>query len=106
MFYFFFLMIRRPPRSTLFPYTTLFRALLPRRRGPFPRSRRHRAGALHLQASCRSSRRPHLGRERSGPRFAIPFHRSHLRPGARHPPPRALTERRGSGGSVPFLTLI
>src|SRR6266508_6229403 len=24
---FFFLMIRRPPRSTLFPYTTLFRAL-------------------------------------------------------------------------------
>src|SRR5215207_7578331 len=23
--YFFFLMIRRPPRSTLFPYTTLFR---------------------------------------------------------------------------------
>src|SRR6267378_1960120 len=25
-FYFFFLMIRRPPRSTLFPYTTLFRS--------------------------------------------------------------------------------
>src|SRR5256885_9836032 len=24
--YFFFLMIRRPPRSTLFPYTTLFRS--------------------------------------------------------------------------------
>src|SRR2546429_6509405 len=24
---FFFLMIRRPPRSTLFPYTTLFRSL-------------------------------------------------------------------------------
>src|SRR5215216_6135252 len=29
-FSFFFLMIRRPPRSTLFPYTTLFRSL-PRR---------------------------------------------------------------------------
>src|SRR2546429_3597351 len=29
---FFFLMIRRPPRSTLFPYTTLFRSL----RGNFP----------------------------------------------------------------------
>src|SRR6266480_6357723 len=29
MIYFFFLMIRRPPRSTLFPYTTLFRS-----RGP------------------------------------------------------------------------
>src|SRR5258708_31175416 len=25
--YIFFLMIRRPPRSTLFPYTTLFRSL-------------------------------------------------------------------------------
>src|SRR5256885_12525373 len=28
MFFFFFLMIRRPPRSTLFPYTTLFRSPL------------------------------------------------------------------------------
>src|SRR5438046_6416768 len=27
LFYVFFLMIRRPPRSTLFPYTTLFRSL-------------------------------------------------------------------------------
>src|SRR2546430_3212584 len=27
--YFFFLMIRRPPRSTLFPYTTLFRSISP-----------------------------------------------------------------------------
>src|SRR5437660_4088318 len=26
--FFFFLMIRRPPRSTLFPYTTLFRSHL------------------------------------------------------------------------------
>src|SRR3712207_7424277 len=33
--YIFFLMIRRPPRSTLFPYTTLFRsaALHPHRTG-------------------------------------------------------------------------
>src|SRR2546430_7388194 len=28
MLLFFFLMIRRPPRSTLFPYTTLFRSIL------------------------------------------------------------------------------
>src|SRR3989441_11390283 len=28
IFLFFFLMIRRPPRSTLFPYTTLFRSYL------------------------------------------------------------------------------
>src|SRR3712207_7972990 len=33
-FLFFFLMIRRPPRSTLFPYTTLFRS------APFERTRR------------------------------------------------------------------
>src|SRR3989475_3505290 len=29
VFLFFFLMIRRPPRSTLFPYTTLFRSTPP-----------------------------------------------------------------------------
>src|SRR5258708_37421482 len=28
LFSFFFLMIRRPPRSTLFPYTTLFRSFI------------------------------------------------------------------------------
>src|SRR5690606_42014567 len=28
LFSFFFLVIRRPPRSTLFPYTTLFRSLV------------------------------------------------------------------------------
>src|SRR5260370_10855401 len=31
---FFFLMIRRPPRSTLFPYTTLFRSRSSCRRAP------------------------------------------------------------------------
>src|SRR5438874_13820482 len=31
--FFFFLMIRRPPRSTLFPYTTLFRSVDGRRSG-------------------------------------------------------------------------
>src|SRR5476651_2745499 len=49
LFVFFFLMIRRPPRSTLFPYTTLFRSpwpgslLHPRRRrsGSSPRSEEH-----------------------------------------------------------------
>src|SRR3712207_7305234 len=29
LIFFFFLMIRRPPRSTLFPYTTLFRSGAP-----------------------------------------------------------------------------
>src|SRR3712207_7597834 len=32
---FFFLMIRRPPRSTLFPYTTLFRSAARLRRGSY-----------------------------------------------------------------------
>src|SRR5258708_21943126 len=36
--YLFFLMIRRPPRSTLFPYTTLFRS------EPLLRDERHHAG--------------------------------------------------------------
>src|SRR3712207_7169465 len=39
---FFFLMIRRPPRSTLFPYTTLFRS--PVRRPAAARGDRARAG--------------------------------------------------------------
>src|SRR3712207_9011197 len=62
----FFLMIRRPPRSTLFPYTTLFRsqgscaavcrvvrrhtdrqALLPDLRGCGSRDGRTRAGRTH-----------------------------------------------------------
>src|SRR5256885_11875745 len=33
--FFFFLMIRRPPRSTLFPYTTLFRSNADHHRWPF-----------------------------------------------------------------------
>src|SRR5256885_15220886 len=57
-FFFFFLMIRRPPRSTLFPYTTLFRSF-PRR---FLRCRRAPrmihpnphpgAGAIRCTAIC------------------------------------------------------
>src|SRR2546423_3895390 len=41
-FFFFFLMIRRPPRSTLFPYTTLFRS--PRLYGTVVRWTRSRPG--------------------------------------------------------------
>src|SRR5260370_32733139 len=43
---FFFLMIRRPPRSTLFPYTTLFR------------SSRRAAKNLQLLRGLRRNRRP------------------------------------------------
>src|SRR5438093_7542411 len=46
-------MIRRPPRSTLFPYTTLFRSDrgLPNRRSP---RRRRRRGGLLAHAEGRS----------------------------------------------------
>src|SRR5207249_9239068 len=46
--FFFFLMIRRPPRSTLFPYTTLFRSHLEQLQEPEQRDTRdppHRRGA-------------------------------------------------------------
>src|SRR4051812_50074934 len=53
---FFFLMIRRPPRSTLFPYTTLFRSpvALPasRRQSPTRAARRKSA----FSSAARSSR--------------------------------------------------
>src|SRR6202011_6344266 len=42
---FFFLMIRRPPRSTLFPYTTLFRSAVRAFARLFP-GRRFGGGAL------------------------------------------------------------
>src|SRR2546430_7588445 len=55
---FFFLMIRRPPRSTLFPYTTLFRSVRAKA-GPPVKFRRHRSGA---QAGDANARRLELGR--------------------------------------------
>src|SRR2546427_8132706 len=58
---FFFLMIRRPPRSTLFPYTTLFRSCpRPRRnrrlpgRRPTPRTFRPGTGGCCCPQPSRS----------------------------------------------------
>src|SRR2546425_7004300 len=48
---FFFLMIRRPPRSTLFPYTTLFRSVM---RGPSSEKRGKTTVTLPLSARRRS----------------------------------------------------
>src|SRR5260370_38512048 len=45
-FLFFFLMIRRPPRSTLFPYTTLFRS--PLRLGIFQQLRKSAVAVVGL----------------------------------------------------------
>src|SRR5689334_24112673 len=63
---FFFLMIRRPPRSTLFPYTTLFRslrsALLEDKQEPYGHgigsgnSPRRGAGGIVAQGDRKSTR--------------------------------------------------
>src|SRR5215471_20247873 len=55
LLFFFFLMIRRPPRSTLFPYTTLFRSPPSRRPGqpapgPAPHWRRSEEHTSELQS--------------------------------------------------------
>src|SRR6266536_4513650 len=52
--FFFFLMIRRPPRSTLFPYTTLFRP---------------RAPGRCVHARRRPSTRPPCSRDRKSTRL-------------------------------------
>src|SRR5947199_3940015 len=58
--FFFFLMIRLPPRSTLFPYTTLFRSLLSGRSQNCGRSDRVTAGVLLHRRSFRGPRRRFL----------------------------------------------
>src|SRR3712207_7754812 len=45
---YFFLMIRRPPRSTLFPYTTLFRSAVGGRAGSAGRRERHVVGLAQV----------------------------------------------------------
>src|SRR5256885_7240726 len=56
--FFFFLMIRRPPRSTLFPYTTLFRSA----RDPPAVHAHHRDTGPALRHRAAGHRRRHLGR--------------------------------------------
>src|SRR3989442_7827905 len=79
LLFFFFLMIRRPPRSTLFPYTTLFRSPiappkmfsaleLPKRRdrdiAPYPRPTGSDPARFRLRRSeehtSELQSRPHL----------------------------------------------
>src|SRR5438874_5231696 len=54
--YFFFLMIRRPPRSTLFPYTTLFRS---RSASPGPRPGLRGCGRRYGRAPARPRSEEH-----------------------------------------------
>src|SRR3712207_7683213 len=63
--FFFFLMIRRPPRSTLFPYTTLFRSLRQQRRRHRRLSRADREARLPEGAGCHL----HLAADRKSTRL-------------------------------------
>src|SRR6266516_6004170 len=56
VFFFFFLMIRRPPRSTLFPYTTLFRSRSRRRDPARRRSPRGAPRGLRVAGAPRRAR--------------------------------------------------
>src|SRR5687767_15932251 len=62
---FFFLMIRRPPRSTLFPYTTLFRS------GCFGGLR----ASLHRKRSLRQENTSCCGEWKNRDRLGQSFHR-------------------------------
>src|SRR3712207_8248384 len=80
----FFLMIRRPPRSTLFPYTTLFRSS--RRDSPQPHAttqkqgagdrRRHRPFCVRQEHLCASARRAR-SRDGLGDRKSTRLNSSH-----------------------------
>src|SRR5215208_2144064 len=99
---FLFLMIRRPPRSTLFPYTTLFRPCRPSRRprgaGDAHAGRLHRPhGATPPRPPRRPPRRarrpvgrPGVRRDRRGLETAAHPRRRGVaeRVGQTHPPPR------------------
>src|SRR6266480_5039638 len=71
IFLFFFLMIRRPPRSTLFPYTTLFRSPADVAARPV------RPGDL-LRRPRRDRRRDRPGGGRGGDRKSTRLNSSHM----------------------------
>src|SRR5256885_11644600 len=76
-------MIRRPPRSTLFPYTTLFRSVDPSAsRGADHRSAAGPGGGVHgmrsLPVSGRRRRAARRQRDRLGDRKSTRLNSSHL----------------------------
>src|SRR3712207_8376400 len=81
----FFLMIRRPPRSTLFPYTTLFRSRRPSGRGSLAQQQRQQEQSDRVEALVH--RDGHAGR---GLRIA-PLDRRDVAP---HEPPVVLEQVR------------
>src|SRR5258708_30472136 len=70
-------MIRRPPRSTLFPYTTLFRSSHDRHHGGLGGGRagaRHAAGAAHVPDDLRAGHGPHHRSEEHTSELQSPDH--------------------------------
>src|SRR2546429_6697328 len=88
LFVFFFLMIRRPPRSTLFPYTTLFRSV---RRGSHARGPRSRHGRKAWRPGGSDRRR----RDVEGPHRQRQFH-------GREPQDRKSTRLNSSHGYISY----
>src|SRR2546430_8042067 len=68
-------MIRRPPRSTLFPYTTLFRSSAARRQGSHardaPRTREERRGADRRRLHQRDRKSTRLNSSHSQISYAV-----------------------------------
>src|SRR5207253_10785175 len=97
--YFFFLMIRPPPRSTLFPYTTLFRSTRPLTHAKngtanviAPRS----VPATQRHVRRLTPHRPRAGRSGTPARSSVPSCTSALHRATRRP--TALATRRTAPG--------
>src|SRR5256885_9999647 len=71
-------MIRRPPRSTLFPYTTLFRSPAARRAVGEDQLRRATQGSHRVGALRSHPRRLHGRHQRQGDRKSTRLNSSHL----------------------------
>src|SRR5438093_3123095 len=71
---FFFLTLRLPPRSTLFPYTTLFRSLSP----PAPRRSGRSSSPPHRTSSPARASSPPSASSCRGPRVRSEEHTSEL----------------------------
>src|SRR5215211_8611765 len=68
---FFFLMIRRPPRSTLFPYTTLFRSRVRRPRPAIAGRRRRRSARRPARRPARDRKSTRLNSSHTVTSYAV-----------------------------------
>src|ERR1017187_4488933 len=122
LFCFFFLMIRRPPRSTLFPYTTLFRSSLPwaedaaglppsRLRGGLPRSEEHTSelqSPMYLVCRLLLEKKKSLcstGRSKGVVTTVCPYHGYRSRVSRSHRYFFLMTRRTRSSTRFPYNTM-